>query len=239
MTRTARWHSTRSDVCHDDTACTEGNDIEPKNRQPVAGGYGVVQARVRVLQPTMTAAAAPAGYESRGDAAAYPINKLTQALVAVMVAVSSAAVGAQENWEIGRDDDNRLVVYGDAQEGNAYTAIMCWRFPEQPWIRTGHYYIHFYNSAGWPTADLPSDGLEVTLVVDGVSRQQVLVVVDRLLAIANWDEQSNSWVPAFVQSLTRSHTLRVVARGRALRFGLDGIAPLIEALPCSTVAEPS
>lgn len=38
MAQAAAWHSAGSDVCHDNTACTEGNNIERENRQPGTGG---------------------------------------------------------------------------------------------------------------------------------------------------------------------------------------------------------
>ena len=37
MTKTGPWHTTESRVYHDDTACTEGNNIELKNRQQGTG----------------------------------------------------------------------------------------------------------------------------------------------------------------------------------------------------------
>ena len=38
MTKAAPWHSAGSEVYHDNTACTEGNNIERKNRRPGTGG---------------------------------------------------------------------------------------------------------------------------------------------------------------------------------------------------------
>jgi hypothetical protein len=41
MAKTAAWHSTRTNdrnVYHDDTACTEGNNIEAKYRAAGTGG---------------------------------------------------------------------------------------------------------------------------------------------------------------------------------------------------------
>ena len=38
MAKTAPWHAAGSDVYHDNTECTEGNNIERENRRPGTGG---------------------------------------------------------------------------------------------------------------------------------------------------------------------------------------------------------
>jgi hypothetical protein len=38
MSKTSPWHSIRQHVHHNDTACTEGNNIERENRRSGTGG---------------------------------------------------------------------------------------------------------------------------------------------------------------------------------------------------------
>lgn len=38
MTKTSPWHAKDSDVYHDNTKCTEGNNIEPRNKLSGTGG---------------------------------------------------------------------------------------------------------------------------------------------------------------------------------------------------------
>lgn len=38
MPQTAPWHSVKQNVHHDNTNCTEGNNIEPENRRSGTGG---------------------------------------------------------------------------------------------------------------------------------------------------------------------------------------------------------
>jgi len=38
MVETSPWHSVKEDVHHDNTDCTEGNNIEPENRREGTGG---------------------------------------------------------------------------------------------------------------------------------------------------------------------------------------------------------
>ena len=37
MAKTSSWHSIKQPVHHNDTRCTEGNNIEPVNRRPGTG----------------------------------------------------------------------------------------------------------------------------------------------------------------------------------------------------------
>lgn len=38
MAKTSAWHSIKQDVHHNDTKCTEGNNIERENRREGTGG---------------------------------------------------------------------------------------------------------------------------------------------------------------------------------------------------------
>jgi len=38
MAKTSAFHSVKQDVYHDNTACTEGNNIEKENLRPGTGG---------------------------------------------------------------------------------------------------------------------------------------------------------------------------------------------------------
>ena len=38
MSKTSPWHSVKEQVHHDNTKCTEGNNIEPQNRRSGTGG---------------------------------------------------------------------------------------------------------------------------------------------------------------------------------------------------------
>lgn len=38
MPKTSAWHSVLQSVHHNNTACTEGNNIEPRNRRSGTGG---------------------------------------------------------------------------------------------------------------------------------------------------------------------------------------------------------
>lgn len=48
MPKASPWHSIKQDVHHDNTACTEGNNIEPQYRRSGTGGKPLCQHCARL-----------------------------------------------------------------------------------------------------------------------------------------------------------------------------------------------
>ena len=48
MSQTSPWHSVKQSVYHDNTKCTEGNNIEPENKRSGTGGKPKCQHCVRL-----------------------------------------------------------------------------------------------------------------------------------------------------------------------------------------------
>lgn len=54
LVKTYPWHSTKTSVHHNDTDCTEGNNIEPENRRTGTGGKRLCDNCARLPRSSTT-----------------------------------------------------------------------------------------------------------------------------------------------------------------------------------------